>query len=408
MFPVAATRLPVNLRRLGWVALACSAAGLTLSLSGCGGGTRSNFFEPSRIVSFGDENSAFSDFTSPGLKLADGTTGASVRGFTYTVQSATIGATVVCSNPPRALPPGEVAADCGTTSNGATLGSSPTTDYYTFYTVSSTKLESDGTNQRTVTTAYNCASASNWVQVLAGAYGRGYNTQCPLEGRTGAISYAAFGAETDDVIAQMAARRGELGSGVLVTIMVGQNDILEQFDAIRATPATTTEAAAIDELQRRADRMAAAVKDVIGTGAKVVLSLTPSLNNSPRAAAQADAELLSKLVVAYNDRLYVRGLGTVSGRDLVGVNPDIYTNPSTRNRSYNYVSPLCNTAALTRPDGSLTSASPDAQDVRFCNTTNLVSGGNIGTFMWADSVRFAPLGHSLIGSLAFNRARRQL
>lgn len=411
MFPVAASRLPVNRRRLGWVALACSAAGLAMGLSACGGGSRNSFFAPNSIVSFGDENSAFSDFTSPGLKLADGTTGASVRGFTYTVQSATIGATVVCSNPPRPLQPGEVAADCGTTSNGGTLGSSPTTDYYTFSTVSSTKLEADGTNQRTVTTAYNCASASNWVQVLAGAYGRGYNTQCPLEGRTGAISYAAFGAQTADVIAQIAAHRGELNSSTLVTIMVGQNDILAQYAIVRASGnPSTAEAAAIAELQARADRMAAAVKDVIGTGAKVVLSLTPSLNNSPKGVSGAeDGALLSRLVVAYNDRLYVRGLGNVSGRDLVGVNPDSFTNTSTRSTSYVHSTALCNTTGLVKPDGTVTTGlEPDADaNVRFCNTS-ITLNGSTSTYIWADTIHYAPLGHSLIGSVAYNRARQQL
>lgn len=405
MFPVAAHRLPVNLRRLGWVALACSAAGLTFGLSGCGGGSRQNFFSPSRIVSFGDENSAFSDFTSAGLKLPNGTTGATVRGFTYTVQSAVTNAPVVCSNPPRPLQSGEVVADCGTTSNGNTVPSPTSTDYYTFSTVSSTKLEADGTNQRTTTTAYNCASSSIWVQILAGAYGRGYNTQCPLETRTGAISYAAFGAKTADVINQINTRRGELGNGVLVTVMVGQNDVLEQFAAIKA--GSTTQPAAIALLQARADSMALAIKDVIATGARVVLSLTPSLNNSPKAAASvADATLLSELVVAYNDRLYVRGLGNVSGRDLVGVNPDVFTNTSTRNNSYNYVTPLCNLSSLTRPDGT-TPNGLDEQDVRFCNTAGPLNG-SIGTLMWADSVRFGPLGHNLVGSLAFNRARNQL
>ena len=57
MFPVAASRLPVNRRRLGWVALACSAAGLAMGLSACGGGSRNSFFAPNSIVSFGDENS---------------------------------------------------------------------------------------------------------------------------------------------------------------------------------------------------------------------------------------------------------------------------------------------------------------------------------------------------------------
>lgn len=411
MFPVAASRLPVNRRRLGWIALACSAAGLAMGLSACGGGSRQNFFAPSRIVSFGDENSAFDTFTSASFKNADGSGNAVLKGLVYTVQVASVGASLVCPDTTAGQP--SISADVCTpsTSNGAAVPSpslSGRGGYYGFTFFSSTKLELDGTNQRTTSTVYDCSTPRIWVHVLARNYGRGFTSQCAIDTRGGAVSYAAFGAKTDDVINQINTRRGELGSGVLVTIMVGQNDILEQFNAIRAS--TTSEPAAIAELQARADRMAAAIKDIIGTGAKVVLALTPSLNNSPKAAASVvDADLLSKLVVAYNDRLYLRGLGSVSGRDLVGVNPDVFTNTSTRNRSYTYVTPLCPASGLTKPDGVVTTGlEPDADaNVRFCNTAGPLNG-SIGTFMWADTVRFGPLGHSLIGSLAFNRARNQL
>lgn len=401
MFPVAASRLPVNLRRLGWVALACSAAGLTLSLSACGGGSRNSFFAPSGIVSFGDENSAFDTFSSASFLNADGSGNAVLKGLVYTVQVATVGASVVCD---QATP----AAECGT-ANG-TFGTLASTDYYSFVPTvpyTSTKLERDGSGkQRTTSTVYDCSTPRIWVHVVARNYGRGFNSQCALDPYTGAVSHAAYGAQTDDVIAQIAAHRGELNGSTLVTIMVGQNDILAQYNAIRATPATTTEAAAIAELQARADRMAAAVKDVIGTGAKVVLALTPSLNDSPKGVSGSeDGALLSRLLVAYNDRLYVRGLGNVSGRDLAGVNPDTFTNTTTRSTSYVHSTALCNTTGLSKPDGTLTTGL-DA-DVRFCNTNTLVTNGSVSTYMWADNTHFAPLGHSLIGALAYNRARQQ-
>lgn len=400
MFPVAASRLPVNRRRLGWIALACSAAGLAMGLSACGGGSRNSFFAPGSIVSFGDENSAFDTFSSASFKNADGSGNAVLKGLVYTVQVATVGASVVCDK----LTP---AAECSTASG--TFGTLASTDYYSFVPTvphTSTKLELDGANkQRTTSTLYDCSTPRIWVHVLARAYGRGFRSQCALDAYSGAVSYAAFGAKTDDVIAQIAAHRGELNSSTLVTIMVGQNDILEQFNAIRAS--TKSEAAAIAELQARADRMANAVKDAIGTGAKVALALTPSLNDSPRGVA-TDAPLLSRLVVAYNDRLYVRGLGNVSGRDLVGVNPDVFTNTTTRSTSYVHSTALCNAAGLVKPDGLVTTGSePDVDaNVRFCNTAGPLNG-SISTYIWADATHYAPLGHSLIGSLAYNRARQQ-
>lgn len=411
MFPVAAPRLPVNRRRLGWVALACSAVGLTLGLSACGGGSRNSFFAPGSIVSFGDENSAFDTYAGA-LKKSDGTSssGAMIKGLTYTVHDASVGTTLVCPDTTTGQPSTPASECTAATSNGggmtsATLGGRG--GYYGFSFFTSTMLEVESgasANQRTTTTTYNCGVPRIWVHVLARAYGRGFSSQCAVDPYSGAVSYAAYGAQTDDVIAQIAAHRGELNGSTLVTIMVGQNDILAQYAAIRAT--TTTEAAATAELQARADRMAAAVKDAIGTGAKVVLALTPSLNNSPKGVSGSeDGALLSRLVVAYNDRLYVRGLGNVSGRDLVGVNPDTFTNTTTRSTSYVHSTALCDTTAQTKPDGVTTSGLPS--DVLFCTTASMVSGGSISTYIWADATHYAPLGHSLIGSLAYNRARQQ-
>ena len=412
MFPVAAPRLPVNRRRLGWVALACSAAGLAMGLSACGGGSRNNFFAPSSVVSFGDENSAFDTYAGA-LKKADGTSssGAMIKGLTYTVHDAAVGSTLVCPDTTTGQPSNPANECTAATSNGGAMTSATLSGrggYYglSFFTSTMLEVESGASaNQRTTTTTYNCGTPRIWVHVLARAYGRGFSGQCAVDPYGGAVSYAAYGAQTDDVIAQIAAHRGELNGSTLVTIMVGQNDILAQFDAIKAAPATDKDAA-ITELQRRADRMAVAVKDVIGTGAKVVLSLTPSLNNSPRVAGSAtDAALLSDLVQAYNDRLYVRGLGNVSGRDLVGVNPDTFTNTTTRSTSYVHSTALCDTTAQTKPDGVTTSGLPS--DVLFCTTASMVSGGSISTYIWADATHYAPLGHSLIGSLAYNRARQQ-
>lgn len=403
MFPVAAPRLSVNLRRWGRGALACSALGVAVGLVACGGGTRQNFFAPTKIVAFGDENSAFSDFTSPSFLKPDGTPGAILKGLTYTVHDATVKTPVVCANTTGAQP-GTPAADCELT-NGGTVTSPTLNGFYGFTFFSVTKLEVEGGNQRTTSTIYDCGVPRIWVHVMARAYGLGFNGQCALDPFGGAVSYAVNGAKVDDVIAQMAAKRGELGSGVLVTVMAGQNDILEQYAAIRASG--TSKAAAIAELQARADRMADAVKGVIGTGARVVLSLTPSLNDSPKAVtAGEDAALLSELVVTFNDRLYVRGLANVSGRSLVGVNPDSFTNNNTRNRSFVHSTALCNTTGLIKPDGTVATGAID--DVLFCTTSNIVPGGSLNSYIWADSVHYAPAGHSLIGALAYNRARNQL
>lgn len=394
MFRDVAPALPARLSRIGLVALACS----TALLAACGSGDRKSFFVPDRVVSFGDENSAFEADTSSTLKDASGQP-SSLPGLTYTVKYADIVGPSVC--PVTGTP-----QFCGTSSG--TFTTAATTDYYTLFSSTAsavTKIEKDSgpTLQRTTTTVYQCATPTIWVQTVARAYARGYNSQCPSESYGGAISYAVAGAKSDDIVAQMSAHRGELNSKTVVTVMAGQNDILELYAAVRAS--STSEPAANGELNARADRMAAAIKDVIGTGAKVVLALTPDLGESPKAYnGTDDAALLARLTRVFNDRLYVRGLGNVSGRSLAGVSTDSYTNTSTRSSSYVYRTSLCNTGAVLRPDEQSVGG---ADPLKYCTTQHLVSGGSLSTYMWADSTRFAPLGHSLIGVQAYTRAHDQ-
>jgi hypothetical protein len=242
--------------------------------------------------------------------------------------------------------------------------------------------------------------ASTWVQIVARAYGKGYTSQCPQDTRGGAVSYAALGAKTADVINQINAHRGEITSKTVVTIMVGQNDILEQY----AVAAGGNEAAAIATLQGRAANMAAAIKDLIGLGGKVILALTPDLSETPLGLA-GDQALMDRLVRAYNDRLYITGLGNVSGRSLAGMNPESLTQPGTRSTSYQYVTPLCDAAAVLRPDGS--TPANDDEKLLYCTSQYYTSGAAASTAIWADAKRAAPLLHNLIGVTVYNRAHEQ-
>lgn len=400
MSRVDAPRLSVNLRRFGLLTLACSAVLLTA----CGGGDRKNFFAPVRMVSFGDENSAIeADTDSVLLDQAGNPT--TLPGMVYTVQSSVVVGPAVCAYNATPL-------ICSTDSGAAFTAVPSESAYYALDQVrvpGVTFRELDATvgtppaNQRTTTVTYACDTPATWVQIIARAYGLGFTSQCPSDTAGGAVSYAVRGARTDDIIAQFAARRSELGKGTIATVMAGQNDILQQYDIVRTTPAA--EGGAIAELQARADRMANAIKnDLIGTGTKVILSLTPDLSQSPKGLSE-DPALMSRLVRAYNERLYVRGLGNVSGRDLAGVNPDPYTNPSTRSTSYVVSVPLCDANAVRRPDGTTPSTVDDK--LKYCTTRYLTAGASSSTYVWADATRPATLLHGLIGVQVFNRAREQ-
>lgn len=394
---------PRRVRRMGAVALACA----SIVLASCGGGDRKSYFTPDNIVSFGDENSAIAADTSSNLldSALSGSAATDLQGLTYTAKPVVATAAAVCAYDSI----NNKAKACSSNNTSVTFTSAGTTyrvpDNLNWVIKFEVDSLSSPTFQRTTSVDYACDVANTWVQIVARAYGKGYKSQCVQSSANGAVSYAALGAKTADVINQINAHRGEIGSKTVVTIMVGQNDVLEQYQAIQAS--TQTEAGAIAELQARAANMAAAVRSLIDQGAKVVLALTPDLGQTPLAfnAGTGTQTQLTNLVRAYNDRLYITGLGNMSGRSLAGINPESLTKPGTRNNNYQYVTPLCDAAAVLRPDGG--TPANDDEKLLFCTSQYYTSGTSSSTAIWADAKRAAPLLHNLIGVTVYNRAREQ-
>jgi phospholipase/lecithinase/hemolysin len=411
MFRFAASSMPVTLRRLGLVTLACSA----VLLSACGGGDRAKAYVPDRVVSFGDENSMIDTYTT-GIKDATNGQG-TLKGLVYTVNTiayVTIASTGYLASPVCADVASPNFQKC-TTDNGATSFTAASTDNVVFDASSANFLttiehQTSPAYQRTTDTAYSCTGSTIWIQVIAHNFSRGYqgaSGQCPTDSYGGAVTYASYQAKVADVANQVAAHKGELGSGVLVTVMVGQHDILEQYALVQA--GSLTQASAVAELKNRAATMANVVRDLMATGAKVVLALTPDLGESPKAIASGENQaLLSTLTKTFNEALYITELGSTSGRKLAGVNPEPYTNTSTRSTSYVYRTAVCDPAKAFLPGYLNTTLQSDASlKVKFCTTASLVTDGSVSTYMWADDTHFAPLGHSLIGVAAYNRAYNQ-
>jgi phospholipase/lecithinase/hemolysin len=259
--------------------------------------------------------------------------------------------------------------------------------------------------QKVTETVYSCNYSTIWIQVIAHNFSKGFkDTQCPSDGLSGATTYASYKAKVAGVAAQVAAHRGELGQGVLVTLMVGQWDILELYGSVHA--GSMTQASAEAELKGRAGTLANVVKDIISTGAKVVLGLTPDLGQSPLAVTGGnDQALLFALTKVFNDTLYITNLGNQSGRELAGVNPEPFTNPTVRSAAYVYNVAACDPALATHPDAVAAVESDDDKKVKFCTASTLVS--TTTAYMWADNTHFTPAGHNLIGSAGFNRAYNQ-
>jgi hypothetical protein len=428
MFRVATPAMPVTLRRFALVALACSA----VMLQGCGGGNRAKAYQPGALVAFGDENSAISSQDADGYSgtLTDASNSrVNLKGLTFTVNTVVSDiSAVVCANN-TALPSTNcTSANAVDSATATTFVTDPLPTYKVLDTsaISSTlvtQIERDATHnlQRTRGTLYYCSSSTIWVQAIAHNFGLGFDQSCPMD-RGGAKTYAAFGATVADVAAQVAAHRGELASGVLVTIMVGQNDIMSAYKRVKhSQPTSMTQDAAIAELTGSAVQLSSTVADVLSTGAKVVLSLVPDLGESPlvlsaATASSEDRDLLKALTKTFNDKVFsVLAQNQPDGRKLAFVEPVLFTNPSTRSSSYVYDTALCNLSSVKRPDGTTVASNAPDYSVRlkYCQydsvnaTGTLVTNGSTATYMWADSTHFAPLGHLLIGSAGATRAANQ-
>lgn len=405
MFATSASFLPVSLRRVGLVSLACSA----LVLSACGGGDRAGDYKPESIVSFGDENSAFATYegnlkapnpSAPSdLSQAQAVT---LRGLTYTVTTTATSLPVTCAaDDPLS------ATFCVTPVEGVTFAPDDGLTQYviedTNYPNTVTRLEVGGGYKRTTATTYFCNVPTIWVQTVARAFGKGYRDACPLEANSGAVSFAKPGARVVDVVAQINANQASLKPGALVTVMAGQNDILDEYKSLGNTPADAELKAAQARLRTQATVLADAVQRVLRTDAKVILALTPDLGQSPLAYANnaAGRSVLSALTKSFNDHLYITRLGSSSGRQLAGVN----SNELTGSQGSGAAVALCGPAPAS-PDGVVAAENAgnyNLDRLLACNSSSLVAGGSL----WADQVRFAPAGHGWIGSLAANRAFEQ-
>lgn len=419
--------------RLGAVAAACSA--LTWSLSGCGGGSRAKDYVPDSVVSFGDENSAMEDYSSSNLDPSaspNGTDPKTVQGLVYTVNAVvdeSVFSTFSHCNDASALNKfcDKSTADLTPFSETVTgfVGGTPHAYYFpgvnadgfsniVTYVSNGTGSKNGGATtsiKRTYNVTYACSTSRLWNQIVAHSFNKGFESKCALD-LDGAQTYAAYGAKVAELQTQVSTHRSELRDGVLVTVMIGQNDILEMYDDVIHSRRADSEAQSI--LETRGALAAAIIKDILATGAKVVLALTPDLGQSPLAfAVNQQPALLTAYTTKFNNALKF-GMGSVAaqdGRHFALVESDLFTNPITRSASYVHGTALCDMAATFKhPDGSdVTNQDADdyAKRLKYCNANTMVTNGSVATYMWADDTHFAPAGHAQVGSLAASRVYNQ-
>jgi outer membrane lipase/esterase len=369
-----------------------AAVAMGLGLAACGGGTQVSKFTPNKIVSFGDELSFLGEQTVQGQVIKGQKYGvnylvtdyAYYTGTTYESDKATIDA--------RALE----------TYSGAP---SYAVDSDSLRFIKSEASSGDATHLRQTRTLWGCTVEGRlWMQILANGYGLGYATGCPAD-KAGAVTYATVGAKVADVIAQLNAHKAELTSSTMVTVLAGQNDIIEQLAIYRATPGELANIKA--RLKSRGEQLGQAVNGMLSSGARILIVTPPDLGKAP--GAGSDATVLTEMTQAFIDGFTgINGvlndgnkIGLVKAFDLVQA---IYANPSSY--ALNVLERACDMTGRFKVDGI--TATTSLLDCTYSTTApvnnTLVAGASMYTHLWASDWVMAPGGQARIGSLAYSRA----
>ncbi len=410
-------------RRLAGVAVALV---MTAALTACGGGDQVKKFQPSKIVSFGDESSTL--VTEDVLDDQSAVKG-QLKGLKYTVNAQQIfinrdkdmNALVPAIPSGAVLSPSQAAwvtfPDLSAVVTGSLLVHNTDQIEVQFtlpvaYTDSGSVARTDPLAV-TYQYAYLCGANRLWIQLLANGYGLGYKSQCAVD-LDGAVSYAQAGARvsTDvggvlSIKSQVAAHRSELDSNTLVTVLAGQNDILEEYAASVATTSDHENAKA--RMVARGKELAAIVNDITNTGARVLIVTVPDLGLSPYARNTNGREFMSALTKSFNDGFIGAG-GVVNNGNKIGLVKfyDDSRNIADYLSSYgfsNISTPLC-TGPFRKPDGTAVTAATapffGGEELRYCTSANVTE--DIGKYFWADEVNLSPGAHARLGSLAYQRA----
>ncbi len=402
-------RLPLSLRQWGLVALACSA----VALSGCGGGSRAKAYQPDAVVSFGDEYSAISDPVS--------VNGGTVQGLTYSVNSVASVVTGYCPNQTPNTNCDENAKLSTVTSFTSTSNGNYLLDPVNKVNVV-TRIDlgtgnyasvTGGPLKQTIDNTYFCNASTIWSQVVSRALGLGFRSKCSTD-FAGGTTYAAAGATVADVAAQVNVHVGELNSKTMVTIWGGQNDIVEIINTI------SDQGLRLSAAETRALTLANAIKQVLNTGAKVLVVNVPNLGYSPYGVALSSSQACTNASVScngdveavvkkFNRTLLEVGLRDYAndGRQLGHVDAEVLTTQYAVNTNYNTTTGVCNTNSssanpMRQPDGTV-----NTTDLRYCNSQTLVNGGNSSTYLWLDDKHIGPVLQGAVGSLAYTRASNQ-
>lgn len=251
-----------------------------------------------------------------------------------------------------------------------------------------------------------CVSSPLWIQVIANNFGVLVFPQCnpgpTLVTNPESRIRATFGAQAADLSSQIDAQLAESGFQPtdLVTVLVGANDVLNQYaqyPAVSEVQLTANVTAAGVEVGNQINRLA-------DMGAKVIVSTIPDVGFSPYAvteqAAHVDTDrqqLIIRLTKSFNDSLRAtmvndgRRIGLVLMDELVG--------------SVAKFSGLDGFTNATMGACDLSQSTLVPPSILDCTNLTLVAGATPSSYLWADDRHLSAGGQLTLGNLAASRAR---
>ena len=264
------------------------------------------------------------------------------------------------------------------------------------YTVNATVSATDPT--------LDCRLNPLWIQTLSAHYGLVFPQCNPAPTAVAAPTSrirAMPGARVADLAAQIDAQQAEapFTTRDLVTVLIGENDILAQYTQYPAVPETTL----ITNLQAAGTAIGDQVNRLSATGARVLVSTVPDVGLTPYAnserAAHTDtdrAALLRRLTKALNDKM--RAQITNDGHLIGLLLTDEYIQT---------IAAFPGTGGFTNATTGvcdLTRSALVPPSVLDCTKLTLISGGSSTAYLWADATHLSAGGQLSLGSLAVNRA----
>ena len=253
-------------------------------------------------------------------------------------------------------------------------------------------------------TTLACTSNPIWIQVIAMAYSLVFPQCDPLDAVAQPTSRirATYGAGAADLATQIDAQLAEsaFASGDLVTVLVGENDVIAQYmqyPTVSEPQIAANLAAAGAEVGRQVNRLA-------DLGAKVVVATIPDVGVTPFAVNEKAnnidtdrAALLTRLSLAFNTAM--RSTLTNDGRRIGLVLFDELISAIPRNPGLDGFL-VTTTGACDLNQSMLTPPS-----ILDCTDLTLVEGALGVTYLWADDRHLSSGGQQTLGTLGLSRAQ---